>query len=251
MRTTEEAIHLMRNFDFKSASQKEIESILPNFGMNDEEIDESPPEFKQYMGWGVKFWQYPNQFSHLLCFLKDKQIESYLELGVRWGGTFIIMNEFLRQSNPHLESYANDFIERSEILSIYQNTLTKGFFSYLEMTSKSGLLYYQLSANIYKPQPQIDLVFIDGCHLYWCVKDDYLTALNLGAKYIVFHDIVSQSNKSTRLAWEDIKKKHRKTYEFTEQYPSVKGRFMGIGVIEVTKEDDIFPFYKEQYQNFF
>ena len=89
MKSIIESIQAVKDFDFKSASQQDIERILPTFGMNNEYLEEMPKEFESYYGWGIKFWQYPNQFSKFLTFLKDKKIDSYLEIGCRWGGTFI------------------------------------------------------------------------------------------------------------------------------------------------------------------
>lgn len=251
MKTIEEAIQSVKDFDFMKSSQEEIEKILPTFGMNDEQKFELPKEFEPYMGWGIKFWQNPRQLSKLICYLREKEINSYYEIGVRWGGTFIILNEVLRRTNPFLEAYANDFIDPSEILDSYQNKFEGNPFSYLQMDSNNVWMPYNLGSRIPKPVPQIDMVFIDGCHLYWCVKEDYQRALNLGAKYIVFHDIVSQTSLPSKLAWQDIKKKHNKTFEFIDQYDSIRGKFMGIGVIEITPEDDVFPFYKEFYPDFF
>ena len=37
--------------------------------------------------------------------IKDKKIDSYLEIGCRWGGTFIIINELLKRYNPYLYFY--------------------------------------------------------------------------------------------------------------------------------------------------
>lgn len=251
MLSIEESIKAVKNFDWKNSTEKEIEEVLPTFGMNDEQKFEMPSEFDNYMGWGIKFWQYPNQLSKLITFLRDKEINSYFEIGVRWGGTFIIINEVLRSYNPHIESYANDFIPASEILDTYQKKFEGNQFAYLQMDTSWVYLFYELGPKIHKPIPQIDLVFIDGCHMYWCIKEDYQRALNLGAKYIIFHDIVSQSSVPSRIAWNDIKKKHKKVHEFIDQYNSVKGKYMGIGVIEVTKEDDIFPFYQEFYPDLF
>ncbi len=251
MKTIEESIQLVKDFDFMNATQQEIENILPTFGMNDEQKFELPKDFEQYMGWGIKFWQYPNQLSKFITFIRDKEINSYFEIGVRWGGTFIIMNEVLRRFNPHIESYANDFLPPSEILDIYQKKFEGNPFKYLQMDSSFVYLFYELGPKIHKPLPQIDLVFIDGCHTYWCIKEDYQRALNLGAKYIVFHDIVSQSSAPSKKIWEDIKKKHKKTYEFIDQYDSVRGKYMGIGVVEICPQDEVFPFYKEFYPQFF
>lgn len=251
MKTIEEAIQSVKDFDWKNSTREEIEKILPTFGMNNEQLFEMPKEFEPYMGWGIKFWQYPNQLSGLITLIRDKEINSYFEIGCRWGGTFIIMNEVFRSSNPHIGAWANDFIPASDILDIYQNKFERNQFFYLQSDSNDVYLFYELGSKISKPLPQIDCVFIDGCHLYWCIKEDYQRALNLGAKYIIFHDIVSQSSSPSKMIWNDLKKKHKKTYEFTEQYDSIKGTYMGIGVIEITKDDDVFPFYKEFYPDLF
>lgn len=251
MKTIEQAIQEIKDFDFLKATQEEIEKILPTFGMNDEQVYEMPKEFQEYMGWGIKFWQYPNQFSKFLNYIKGKEINSYFEIGVRWGGTFILVNEVLRRTNPHIAAFANDWIPPSDILSIYQHNFKLNEFVYLEKSSNDVYLFENLCCAITKPTPQIDMVFIDGCHTYWCIMEDYQRALNLGAKYIVFHDIVSQSSSSCKIAWKDIKKKHKKTFEFTDQYDSVTGTYMGIGVVEITEEDDCFPFFKDKYSHLF
>jgi len=247
MKTIEDSIKSIKDFDFKNATQKQIEEILPYFGMNDEQTFELPKEFNEFMGWGIKFWQYPNQLSKLLCFLRNKDIDSYLEIGVRWGGTFILVTELLRRYNSHLRVIANDIIPQSEILHIYQNDFEADKFSYIQMGSNDPFFLYNIGNFEPKPTPQIDCVFIDGNHQYWSAKEDYLRALHLGAKYIIFHDIVSQSCVPTKILWKDLKKKHRKTYEFTDQYESVNGTYLGIGVIEITNEDDCFPTFEEFY----
>jgi len=66
MKTIEESIQMVKNFDFKNSTQKEIEDAIPTFGMNDEFPLELPKEIQEYMGWGIKTWQYPSQISKLL-----------------------------------------------------------------------------------------------------------------------------------------------------------------------------------------
>ena len=63
MKTIEEAIQAVKDFDWVNSTREEIEQVLPTFGMNDEQLFETPKEFAPYMGWGIKFWQYPNQLS--------------------------------------------------------------------------------------------------------------------------------------------------------------------------------------------
>lgn len=252
MKSIDEAIQAVMNFDFKSATQQEIEEILPTFGMNDESTDEIPEIFKPYFGWGIKFWQYPNQFSKLLTFLKEKEIDSYLELGVRWGGTFVLMNEFLMKYNPILEAHAVDIIPASEILHTYQTKYKKQRFWYHTMESTSPYFFVNLEGgDNLTIQKKIDLVFIDACHAYSCVMRDYYTALMLGPKYIMFHDIVNVYTRGAKIAWQQIKKNHKKTYEFVDQYEGMNGKFLGIGLVEVSKDDSIFPMFQPYYHHFF
>ena len=252
MKTIDEAIQSVMNFDFKTATQKEIEEILPTFGMNDEYLEEMPKIFEPFFGWGVKFWQYPNQFSKLLNFLKNKDIESYLEIGVRYGGTFIIINELLKRYYPLLESHCIDIMPASEILDSYQKKFTKQPFFYHEMDSLSPYLYQRIEGEEkVVPEKKIDLIFIDACHSYQCIKRDYHASLMFGPKYIIFHDIANTNTKGARIAWQEFKKNHKKSYEFIDQYDGMNGKYLGIGVIEVSKEDNIFPMFKSHYHHIF
>lgn len=252
MKTIEEAILAVKSFDFKNATQKEIEEIIPTFGMNDEYIEEMPKSLSKHFGWGIKIWQYPNQFSKFLCYLRDKDIDSYFEMGVRYGGTFILVNELLLKKNPMLESHCLDIISPSEVLNVYQHKFRKNRFFYHQASSQDIAIFDMLGdSNPYFVNKKIDLVFIDACHTYQCVKRDYFIALMLGAKYIVFHDIVSVVTKGVRNFWSEIKNTHKNCYEFIDQYDEVEGSYMGIGVVEVSKEDNIFPMFKPHYHHLF
>lgn len=252
MKSIDEAILSVKNFDFKSATQKEIEEVLPTFGMNDECIPEMPKIFEPYFGWGIKFWQYPNQFSKLLTFLKNKEIDSYLEIGVRHGGTFIVMNELLMRYYPLLESHCLDIIPASEILHLYQTKFRENQFWYHQIESGSPYLFERIeSGDNVIPNKKIDLIFIDACHSYQCIKRDYFTSLMFGPKYIMFHDIINTNTKGARYAWNEIKRFHKKTYEFIDQYEEMNGKYLGIGVVEISKEDPIFPMYKSHYHHLF
>lgn len=252
MKSIDEAILAVKNFDFKSATQKEIEEVLPTFGMNDEYLNEMPKMFEPYFGWGVKFWQYPNQFSKLLTFLKDKDIDSYFEMGVRYGGTFIIMNELLLRYQPYLESHALDIIPPSEILHTYQTKYRDIRFWYHQIESQSPFLFERIEGGDFiTPYKKFDLIFIDACHSYQCIKRDYYTALMFGPKYIIFHDIANKGTKGARFAWNEIKRLHKKTHEFVDQYNDMQGSYLGIGVVEVNKDDSVFPMFKSHYHHLY
>ena len=73
--------------------------LLPQLGINNERMDEFPPELYDHSGYGLLYWQYPNQFSKYLVQLSKYKIESYFEIGVRHAGTFVITVEYLQKFN--------------------------------------------------------------------------------------------------------------------------------------------------------
>jgi cephalosporin hydroxylase len=215
-------INSIREIDIKNLTEKELEHVLPNLGMNNECLNEMPSELYEYYGKGLKFWQYPNQLSKFLKYLYGKEINTYLEIGCRWGGTFVIIAEVIKQTNPNLVSYACDLIEPSELIKEYS---TIANINYIQGNSKDREnLLSQLP-------PQIDFIFIDGDHYGDGPKIDYQTALQLNPKYIMFHDIASDICPDVVEIWNEVKDKHKACFEFTDQYDSVQGSFLGIGVI--------------------
>jgi cephalosporin hydroxylase len=214
-------LEIIKNVDIVNITQKELEDLLPSLGMNGENNHEMPSHLSQYYNVGLKFWQYPNQFSKYLMLLSTFKISSYLEIGCRWGGTFIITNELLKLKNKKVKSYACDLIDMSSILTEYKN---HSDFTYIKDNS----------ANLNKEnaQDKIDLILIDGDHSYNGVKIDFEKSLQYSPKYVVFHDIVSDACHGVVQFWGEIKKNY-KYYEFIDQYESVNGSFLGIGLIEI------------------
>jgi hypothetical protein len=66
-----------------------LENIfIPALGLNDEFLNEQPPELSARFRKGLHLWQYPSQLAGYLVWLARNAagIESYLEIGCRWGG---------------------------------------------------------------------------------------------------------------------------------------------------------------------
>ena len=83
---------------------------------------------------------------------------------------------------------------------------------------------------IHKP----DFVFVDGDHTLRGALADHLMVRE-HARIIVHHDIHSEACPDTTLLWQALEKLERDNFElsaFVEQYPSVGGAFLGIGVMK-------------------
>lgn len=212
----------------------EKEFIL-KLGLNDEVLDEQPDELKDFFGkgLGLKIWQYPNQFAKYIKFLAEnaKFISSYLEIGARHGGTFIVTSEVLKKFNINFnKSIAIDLIEPRN--NIEQYLKERDFALYKSVNSISEEFTVFINENYF------DLVLIDGDHRYDFVKSDGDLTRDK-SKIQVYHDIVNNNPGCIGVGvyWNEIKNKYKdlyKFYEFTDQYESVLKRkhttYLGIGV---------------------
>lgn len=214
-------LQILRNNNARTSI--EFEKLILDAGLNNEALNEFPNELSQYFGTGLKLWQYPNQlskFSEKICSLN---VKSYLEIGCRHGGTFIYMSELLMKNNQDINLYACDIIPMSEILQEYCNQQK---FEYIQESSQTAE-FKDFCENI-KPE----FVFIDGDHSYEGVSRDFSIFENMSeTKYIVLHDISNDVCPGVFRMWELIKKNDKfETYEYIDQYESVSGNFLGIGL---------------------
>lgn len=100
MRTTniQSKIDLIRLFiSDASFKEEEYEKLIINLGLNNEVLQEFPYYLHKLAGRGLFIWQYPNQFSKYLEFLRLRnfKFDNYLEIGSRFGGTLILTSIFL------------------------------------------------------------------------------------------------------------------------------------------------------------
>lgn len=201
-----------------------LEKLIIQLGFNNEILREQPQIVKENGG-GLLIWQYPNQFSKYLCLLKEQNIHSYIEIGCRWGGTFVLTNEYLKRFNNVTKSVAIDVIDSPVLNYCILNNETQ----FIKLNSQSEEFKNYIKNNFF------DLIFIDGDHSYHGVKNDYEISKNSG-KIFVFHDITNDVCPGVVQFWNELKKE-KDTYnffEFTEQYEDVwndtKQKFLGIGV---------------------
>ncbi len=229
--------HLVEEFQKLEDSQLSDAKFMEDFiihkvGLNNELLSEQPKELNEFYGKGLYVWQNPMQFSKFLVWLfhNGRNYKSYIEIGCRWGGTFIVICELLRKINPDFElAVAVDLIDQSPLITRYQlliNDKTNFKVDYFQGSSTSPA--FKDFFNELKPE----IAFIDGDHSLKGALTDHLLVRN-HAKVIIHHDVYSDSCADTTMLWQSLKELEstKENVEFIEQYDSVEGKYLGIGVL--------------------
>lgn len=202
--------------------------LIPALGLNNEQLQTQPAELAPHFGKGLHLWQYPNQLARYLVWLafNARGMRSYMEIGCRWGGTFIVVTEWLKRIGAPLEfAVAVDPINPTPFIRRYREIAGLPV-TYLQMLSTSRqFLDYARGA---KPE----VVFIDGDHRMAGVMTDHANARKY-AQIIVHHDVSSDACRDTTVFWQYLKlaEDRFEAFDFTEQYESVQGKFLGIGAL--------------------
>lgn len=190
----------------------EIEEIICDFGLVFHDYD-IYGEFTRYMNndrMELGVYQTPRQFAPCIVELLKHKIDSYIEIGLFSGGSYLIMTEFLKLKNPSVITVGVD------ISSIY---MRPGVIPYINN------LHIGTSADF--KGKSFDLAFIDGDHFYRGIVADWE---NVGkyAKITMIHDINDRSCPDVVRFWNEIKQ-GRKTMEF--KYQTKGMNVHGIGLI--------------------
>jgi histidinol phosphatase-like PHP family hydrolase len=229
-------VHFVENFraipDDKIFDELFLEKfILENVGLNKESLGELAPELEKYFGTGLYIWQNPKQFAKYVHWLLENaaNCKSYLEIGSRWGGTFIVTCEVLRRISPNFKfAIAADLIRKTPFIERYEKIAKE---SGIEIIYFSGSSTSAEFAELIKKSPP-DISLIDGDHsLSGALKDHML--IRKYSKIIVHHDICSDTCPESTLLWNSLKQLESgmNFIEFIEQYSSLKGNYFGIGVL--------------------
>src|SRR5581483_10280285 len=145
-------VELIRTRALADLSQPSaLEALVLQLGLNDEGLDEYPRELHAWCGEGLRIWQYPTQFARYLAQITSLGVRSYVEIGVRHGGSFVATAELLQRFGAldyalavdiipcrALETYAsaNDWVRCA-----WMNTQTPAFEALLDELDPPDLVF--------------------------------------------------------------------------------------------------------------
>ena len=224
-------ISLIRDEPREQLSQPErLETLLLQLGLNDEGLDEFPSHLQPYCGSGLRIWQYPSQFSKYLAHVSQLGVRSYMELGIRHGGSFVATVEILSRFIPLNFAVAVDIIPCP---SMADYEIVNSCVEFACINTQSS----DFNSLIDRLRP-IDLVFIDSHHEESQCRREFESVRD-AARVIAFHDISNMAFPGIAHFWEELKSTERyRCFEYTQQYEGT-GPFMGIGL--AIRKDGFLP----------
>jgi len=224
-------VNLIRRSSIKELTDPAfLESrLLPRLGLHTNSLRQFPGGLHPFIGKGLRSSQYPVQFSRYLVRLADHDVKSYLEIGVKFGGTFIITVEYLRKIGRLKKAVA---IDRYDCPALRDYSRLNRKIEFHRMNSH-GIRF----RDLYNQYGGFDLVFIDGDHSGPGARKDF-DLVKKQCRVIVMHDIANCLYPELGRLREDVKKDFRHAYdfyEFTDQYESVYSKeeqsYLGIGMM--------------------
>lgn len=216
-------VDLIRTKDkaFLSDSHK-LEKLLLDLGLNDEGLEEYPESLYPYCGSGLRIWQYPIQFSRYLIDVSRLGFRSYMEIGIRHGGTFVATVEYLDRFEP-LDFAIGVDIMPCPSMAEYEQLNPRARFVRINTQSKQ----YE---HFLSQHGMFGLVLIDSFHDETQCYAEFLSVKDR-ARAIAIHDIVNCDFPGVGKVWERIKASGEfECREYVEQYETVPASYMGIGL---------------------
>lgn len=166
-----------------------------------------PKSFLRYGNRGLRIWQNPDQLAGYLIAVGSLGINRYVEIGVCAGGTFIMTIEYLKRVCGPVTAIAID---------PYEGYSVKHKWALDEYSKDDSNITFirQKSRQALDSLGTVDLIFIDGCHRFPVVRQDYMKSKKLAKKAIAFHDILSIPDIVA--AWHMAKQEDSDTFSFYE-----------------------------------
>jgi len=215
---------------FESLTEEELTSqkfltefILKKIGVGFRARDFNIKEGEYLPSKGLKIKIWPDELARFLLFIYEHRssIFSYLELGTGSGGSFYVIDSYLRTVNPDAK------------LSITIDQKEKEPWFWKEYRQQNPrVTYLSMKTQDFYPDRHYDLGFIDANHSYKGVKRDYGIIKN-HCTYLGFHDIATVNARKpdqicVRHLWEELEAKNK--LEIITDDPRISF-LSGIGVI--------------------
>lgn len=181
-----------------------------------------PSRVQQYFG-GFKSKQYPFELASFLAWVatRSHEIDSYLELGVERGGTFFVLDAFLRRLNPRFRGSLG--IDTSDRI------LKNGFPDY---HAKFDTCRFQcVAAEKFELNESFGLALIDTNSSYDAGRKLF-EQLRGRCRYMAFHDIRFVARKiEVHKLWAELKQQYEH-WEFITTDPDYPVP-IGLGVLKM------------------
>jgi hypothetical protein len=124
----------------------------------------------------IRIKQSKTETFELYDFLKDKEIESYMEIGLQNGGSFILTTAYLAMLSPEFRLATGLDLENQCDYLVQANP---------------DLNFHFCNCLNYEPQHDYDFIFIDTNQRYESLKKTFEMYKEHCNKYIAFHDVDS------------------------------------------------------------
>lgn len=196
------------------ANPRFLEELLPSLGLV-ASPSLAPPSLHKYLGTGLWHWQHPKQFAPYLAQLARVPIRSYLEIGVKYGGTFVITVEYLSRFRELRKAIG---IDANFCPSLVRYERINPRARFVQLNTRDPRF-----AELVATDGGFDLVLIDGDHEEDGCRKDF-EIVYPWANVVVFHDIVNEFTPGPGRVWREVKKTKADEYvffEFVEQYPEI------------------------------
>jgi hypothetical protein len=225
-------VQLKEEFEKMSEENLNDYEFLSDFIYNKVGIRLNKKTLKIYNYENMKCWgglqckQYPEELAKLLVFIYQNRfkIHSYCEIGVERGGTFFVIDSFLRAINPNMG--------KSLAIDTSDKIIRHNFQEY--QNKHKDIEFIKINSVNFKPEREYDLCLVDGDHSYDGVKNDF-ELMKPFSKYIAIHDIKLEGEKNNvRKLWKEIE--GNKT-EFVNE-SNIFSEPIGIGLWKSNKKID-------------
>ncbi len=203
--------------------------LLPRLGLAGLIPEAFPKAMQPLLGTGLQPFQWPNQLAPYLVALSRYEISSYLEVGVLYGGTFILTAEYLARFSRLRRAIAVD-VKNVSAVRRYRLLRRQARM----VRTRGGTPGFAERVRGWRP----DLVMLDGDHLYPGLARDFACVDGV-ARVIAIHDIVDPFWPGVGRFWRELRATRAADYhfaEFTAQYPEVNDHHavegqLGIGLM--------------------